>query len=243
LPWNLALTLDGQGYGSQHFHSLANDYDLLLAGGGATLAWRTDLAGKPARLSAGYAYERVWQQGVRFSDTHTVTGKLDVVLAPQSVTSLRFAGEFGLFAFRTGGDPAVFSRDARRFTGEVRHLQYFSLAGARHLAWGSYAYESTDADGANFDARSHLVSAGLTLALPLDLSLDLGGEWAFVDYVNYVDPPRRRTFKQAYLARLNKRVTPRFTLSAAYAYTFEDSNIALFEFRQHVATLSATFAY
>jgi len=61
LPWNLALTLDGQGYGSQHFHSLANDYDLLLAGGGATLAWRTDLAGKPARLSAGYAYERVWQ--------------------------------------------------------------------------------------------------------------------------------------------------------------------------------------
>ena len=243
LPWNLALTLEGQGYGSQHFHAQANDYDLVQIAGGATLARRTELAGRPARLSGGYAFERVWQQGVRYSDNHAVTGKLDVALAPQSVTSLRVAAEFGLFAFRTGGDPAVLSRDARRFTGEMRHLHYFSLGGARHFVWGSYAFESTDADGVNFDTRSHLVSTGVTLALPLDFSLDLGGEWAFTDYFNYADGPRRRTFRQAYLARLNKRILPGITLTGSYAYTFEDSNIALFEFRRHVATLSATFAY
>lgn len=243
LPWSFALTLDGQGYGSQHFHARANDYDLVQIAGGATLARRTELAGWPARASGGYAFERVWQQGVRYSDNHTVTGKLDVALAPQSVTSLRVAAEFGLFAFRTGGDPAILSRDAQRITGEVRHLHYFSLVGARHFVWGSYVFESTDADGVNFDTRSHLVSAGVTLALPLDFSLDLGGEWAFADYFNYADAPRRRTFKQAYLARLNKRIFPGVTLTGAYAYTFEDSNIAVFEFRRHVATLSATFAY
>ena len=243
LPWNLALTLDGHGYGSQHFHSAANDYDLILMGGGATLARRAALAGIPTRLSVGYAYERAWQQGVRFSDTHTVSGRFDAALLPQSVTTLRFAGEFGLFAFRTGGDPPTFSRDAARFTGELRHLQYFSLAGARHYVWGSYAYESTDADGANFDATSHTGSAGLSLALPFEFSLDLGAELAVVDYIHYVGAPRRRTFKQAYLARLNKRIVPGVTLTGSYAYTFEDSNIALFEFRRYVATLSATLSF
>jgi hypothetical protein len=243
LPWNLSLTLDGHGYGSHHFHSAANDYDLILAGGGAILAWRTALAGHPARLSLGYAYERTWQQGVRYADTHTVSGRIDAALLPQSVTTLRFAGEFGLFAFRSGGDPPVFSRDAARFIGELRHLQYFTLAGTRHYVWGSYAYESTDADGANFDAASHAGAAGLNLALPLDFSLDLGVELAFVDYIHYVGAPRRRAFKQAYLARLNKRVSPGVTLTGSYAYTFEDSNIALFEYRRHVATLSATFSF
>lgn len=243
LPGSLALTLDGRGYGSQHFHSLANDYDLALAGGGATLAWRTTLAGVRMRLSGGYAYERIWQQGVRFSDTHTITARLDAAVLSNSVSSLKFTAEYGLLAFRTGGSPAIFSRDAARYNGEVRHLQHFAFGGARHHAWAGYAYESIDADGANFDSHGHIPAAGITFTLPFAMSLDLGGEWAFVDHVNYVDSPRRRTFKQAYLARLNKLITPEVALSGAYAYTYEHSNIPVFSYRRHVATLSATITF
>jgi tetratricopeptide (TPR) repeat protein len=238
---NVTLTLDGRIYGSAHFKSAADDFNLLLASGGPTLAWRTTLGPYPARLSLGYSYEHVLQGGNFYNGSHAITPRVEIGLLPDSVTSAAFTAGFDSFALTAGTDPAIFSRDGMRYAAGARHIQY--LPGRQHYLWGAYEFTLYETDGQNFDAYAHVGSAGASFALPWQLRLDLAAELGYTRYFNYVDSPKRRSLKQIYTAWITKALTPSLSLSFAYAYTFDDSNIRDFETRRNLFTVNARYTF
>jgi hypothetical protein len=160
---------------------------------------------------------------------------------PDSVTAAAFTLGFDRFALASATDPALFSRDGMRYSAGARHVQY--LPGRRHHIWGAYEFTLYETDGRNFDAYAHVGSAVASFALPWDVRLDLGAELGYTRYFNYVDSPKRRALKQIYAAWLTKAVTPNFSLSFAYAYTFDDSNIRDLETRRNLFTVSARYTF
>jgi tetratricopeptide (TPR) repeat protein len=241
LPNNFALSLDGRVFGSAHPRAAANDFDLFIVSGGPTLSWRTNIGALPARLSLGYAYEYVMQGTQFFSNTHSITPKIEIGFIPDSVTSFGFTFGIDGFALQGGLDPTVFARDGMHYTATFRHVHY--LPGRRHYVWAGYEFTQYDTDGANFDAYAHAGSVGASVALPWDLRLDLGAELGYTRYFNYVDSPKRRALKQTYTAWLTKQVTANLSVSVAYAYTFDDSNIRDLETRRNLFTVNARYSF
>jgi tetratricopeptide (TPR) repeat protein len=241
LTHGFSLSLDGRVYGSAHFRSAADDFNLLLISGGPTLAWRTNVGSYPARLLLGYNYEYVMQGGIYYNDSHAISPRFEIGLLPDSVTTLGATVGFDRFALAAGTSPAVFSRDGMRYTAGARHVQY--LPGRQHYVWGAYEFTLYETDGANFDANAHVGSAGASVALPWDIRLDLAAELGYTRYFNYVDSPKRRQLKQIYTAWITKAITPNLSVSFAYAYTFDDSNIRDFETRRNLFTVSARYSF
>lgn len=235
------LTLDGRIYGSAHFKAAADDFNLLLASGGPTLAWRTTLGPYPARLSLGYSYEYVMQGGNFYNGSHAITPRVELGLLPDSVTSAAFTVGFDSFALSADIDPTIFSRDGMRYVAGGRHIQY--LPGRQHYLWAAYEFTLYETDGRNFDAYAHAGSAGASFALPWEVRLDLAAELGYTRYFNYVDSPKRRSLKQIYTAFLTKALTPNLSIAFAYAYTFDDSNIRDFETRRNLFTVNARYTF
>ncbi len=181
------------------------------------------------------------QGGNFYSGGHTITPRIEIGLLPDSVTSAHFTVGFDRFALVAGTDPALFSRDGMRYAAGVRHVQY--LPGRRHYLWAAYEYTLYDTEGRNFDAFAHAGSAGATFALPWDLSLDLAAELTYTRYFNYAGSPQRQGLKQIYTAWLTKSLTPSLSLSFAYAYTFDDSNIPELETRRNLFTVNMRYAF
>jgi tetratricopeptide (TPR) repeat protein len=236
-----ALTFDGRIHGSSHFKAAADDFNLLLFSGGATLAWRTAIGPYPARLLLGYNYEYVMQGGIFYNDGHAISPRIEIGLLPDSVTTAGFTLGFDSFALAAGFNPAVFSRDGMRYAAGARHVQY--LPGRQHYFWGAYEFTLYETDGANFDAYAHAGSAGASFGLPWGIRLDFAAELGYTRYFNYVDSPKRRALKQIYTAWLTKALTPNLSLSFAYAYTFDDSNIRDLETRRNLFTVSARYTF
>lgn len=241
LAQGFSLQLDGRVYGSAHFRSEASDFNLLLISGGPTLAWRTTIGPYPARLLLGYSYEYVMQGGIYFNDSHAIAPRIEIALLPDSVATFGATVGFDRFALAAGTSPALFSRDGMRYGASARHVQY--LPGRQHYLWGGYEFTLYETDGANFDAYAHVGSAGASFALPWDIRLDLAAELGYTRYFNYVDSPKRRQLKQIYTAWITKTITPNLSLSFAYAYTFDDSNIRDFETRRNLFTVSARYSF
>jgi len=241
LDRGFALQLDGRAFGSGHFRSTADDFNVVSLTGGPTLVWRTHLGSKALRLSVGYAYEHVREGGRFYSDSHAMAARAETTLLPESVTGIGFVFAVDRYALLTAANPAVFSRDGTRYAAQLRHLHY--LPGRRHYVWAGYEYTRYETEGRNFDADAHGGSAGASFALPWDMRLDLSAELVHTNYFRFADSPRRRSLKQTYSAWLTKSITANLSLQAAYAHTFDDSNIRDFETRRNVFTLSARYAF
>src|SRR5262249_34048307 len=128
-----------------------------------------------------------------------------------------------------------------RYAAGARHIQY--LPGRQHYLWAAYEFTQYETDGRNFDAYAHVGSAGASFTLPWNVRLDLAAELGYTRYFNYADSPKRRSLKQIYPAWLTKAVTPNLSLSFAYAYTFDDSNIREFETRRNLFTVNARYTF
>ncbi|MCW5773841.1 MAG: tetratricopeptide repeat protein [Rhodospirillaceae bacterium] len=241
LAGDLSLALDGRVFGSGHFRAAADDFDLVSLVGGPTLIWRTALGAQPLRLSLGYAYEHIWEGARFYSGSHAITAKIETSLLRDSITAAAFTFGVDRFALRTGGDPALFSRDGLRYAVSIRHLHY--LPGRRHAVWAGYEFTLYDTEGRNFDAAAHVGSAGLRLALPWALRLDLAAELGYTRYGDFAEQPKRRALKQTYTAWLTKAITRHLSLALAYAYTFDDSNIRDFETRRNLFTVSMRYEF
>jgi hypothetical protein len=118
----------------------------------------------------------------------------------------------------------------------VEKFLYFNEK--RHYLWAAYEYGTTDADGLNFDAKAQLVAAGISLSLPRKYALTASAAYVETNYGNFVGPRKRRSAKQTYRAELSRPLGEKLTLSLGYAYSFDDSNYAILETEQNVATVS-----
>jgi len=241
LPGNFALTFDGRVHGSAHTRGAADDFNLVVLTGGPTLSWRTNAAGLPLRLAAAYAFEHVMEGGRFYSTSHAVAARAEITALPDSVTAATVTVGFDRFALAAGSAPAIFSRDGMRYAAAIRHIHY--LPGRRHYVWAGYEFTRYETEGRNFDADAHGGAAGVSVSLPWDVRLDFGAELIHTRYVHFVETPQRRSFKQIYTAWLTKSITPNLSVSLAYAYSFDDSNIRDFETRRNVFTASARYAF
>lgn len=236
-----SLTLDGRTHAAKHLRSVADDFDLIVLGAGATGYRQTRIGGKPIRLFLGYGFDQVWLAGSEFSSTHKVRLGADAWLWRNGITTISASVGISQFADRNSGAPDLFSRDGVVYGVTLRHVQY--LPGRRHYIWVAYAPEITRSRGRNFDAVVHSGSVGASFSLPWKLIFDVTATFGHTLYNNFTPRPRRVSRSQSYSAQLTKKVTDQFSILVGYAHTFDDSNYKVLESHRNVVTLSGRFVF
>ena len=92
-----------------------------------------------------------------------------------------------------------------------------------------FRYHRARTQGDDFDLNANILSAGLDVPLPWNLTFDLAAEWAWEDYSrpSSIDRQRRERddFVQRYLFGLTKQINANLSIRAEVNLIFDDSNV------------------
>ena len=118
---------------------------------------------------------------------------------------------------------------------------------------GSGSRHRARTQGDDFDLNANILSAGLDVPLPWDLTFDLAAEWAWEDYSrpSSIDRHRRERddFVQRYLFGLTKQINANLSIRAEVNLIFDDSNVldsrrqAPFSYDRAIWGLSVIYAF
>ena len=113
---------------------------------------------------------------------------------------------------------------------------------------GGYRFGWYDSDGTEWEHFAHVLSAGVNLELPLDVSFDAEAAYERYDYANASTFPDAQTPGQPYLLDANNRTENAFyvetelekdlrddlSVSARYTYYDNASNRRVYDYRRHI---------
>lgn len=237
-PWEARI--EGSVYYSEHPDRDLNDFDVSALEAGLVAGYATAVAGLPVLPAARYAYKPVYQQGHRYSEAHTVTASVNVGFTRETTTSLAYRLAF--LDFRDEGfDPRLSSRDATSHALGVTHYLYF--AERRGYVWGGYEYQWSDADGLNFESRTHRVGGGVAAPVPLGARLDVSAEYARDDYPDFQGPRKRQTDRWSASVALSRPVWEPLVVTLSYSYRREDSSLDQLDYDRHIVGLTMGFSF
>lgn len=110
-----------------------------------------------------------------------------------------------------------------------------------------YAYNTYDADGANYDADAHTVFAGFRCTLPYDVEVDFTYTHVFFQTDNTQSfngfTAVRDDNMDYYALRLSKKVRSNMTVYFTFDYADTESNITTFEYDQAVYGLGVVLEF
>jgi hypothetical protein len=142
------------------------------------------------------------------------------------------------------------NRDARNWMVGPTHV--FRFAGDKHLFRIGYQFDYEDASGRNFSYHGHRLATGGQYTLPWgEVRLRYDYEIHFRLYpdlqtslpITSPNTMTRHDTEQLHAFRVEKPLPNGLTLSAEYQGTFNQSNLAVFDFHRNVFSLIMTWQY
>lgn len=237
-PWT--LDTDADVYYSQHLDSEFRDFDTITGTVGANLAHVTSLGEMPVSFGAGYHFEMSWVGYEAFSRKHILD--VTALAAPTADTLAQLRYELGFDEYENDGVlPTVTSRDA--VSHNIGLTGYWFLDGRDHYLYAGYAFGYSQAEGSNFDARSHTVSIGGSTHVTEDIRIDGGVTYLREDYPDFVGPTQRQTDRFDITLGAAKEIFDNTELSASWTYIDENSSIDVLTYDQHVGTISVILSF
>ncbi len=110
-----------------------------------------------------------------------------------------------------------------------------------------YGFQTDATDGSDYDQDSHCLSAGVTIPLPWEVTADLSYTHVFADYrhrTSFTGFTVARDDDADYVsAKLTKRINEHVRVHLRYGYSSNDSNLAFFNYDQHVVTGGVTISF
>ncbi len=194
----------------------------------------------PGDLSLGLRLSDEFTQigGDSFRNQVTVRPSLAYRVTTWAVTELAYAFSTADYFF---GALAVQDRDSRTHT--VSLTGRLAVPGTRLQAGLGYYFSRNNADGADFDFSSHALWLSLEHPLPLGSTGELFYSHSFDDYDNpnsLAGPAGFAFARDDDVDRLTVRITvpvvESLELYLRYDFTNDDSNVAVFDFVQHVGS-------
>lgn len=133
----------------------------------------------------------------------------------------------------------------------VGAAHYFQFDGGKNFLKVGYQFDNEDTRGADFSYFGNKPLAGFGLSLPWNFRLSFDWEFHARTYknTNQVFPDRqgnarrRVDHENIFLTSLSRPIVNNVTASLDYLFDQNQSNLAIFEYRRHVITLSLTWRY
>lgn len=203
----------------------------------------------PFQLGTLYTYDYLTLNNAAFLERHSPTIFGTLVENPGNLTTLVGRVQFKNF-LQDATTPPAQNRGARNWMVGPTHVLRF--AGDRHLIRVGYQYDFEDAEGNDFQYQGHRAVTGGQYTLPWgETRLRYDYEVHFRDYPNTqailpVTAPgtmKRKDTEQLHSFRIEKPLPHDLTLSAEYLGTFNQSNLAVFDFHRNVFSLILTWTY
>lgn len=200
-------------------------------------------------LDYRHAFSAEWAAALRVSDQFTlldgeafrnqvtVRPAVGYRLTPWSLVELHYllaASDYYVDV------PPVQDRDG--LAHQLGLTGFLAVPGTRLLLRLGAAYTRSEADGADFDAGSVALVVGLSHPLPWQLTADLSYAHTFDRYDNPNSLAgagfafKRRDDGNVLSLQLSRPVLPWLRAYVRYDFTLNDSNIAFFEYDQHVVS-------
>lgn len=236
--WSVKAT--GALQQTRNADSSLREFDLTSLSPGIQAQRSFRLAGRPARLSLGYAARRDWLGGSGYATGQGAT--IDIGVRP------KFATELGVFASASGTnfddegpDPALSSRDAVAYSAGVRAMHGFNSN--RQAVRATLAYVKNDAKGANFVFDGPSAGVQFLSYLYGPWAMAASASLARADYTNFAVDPRRETrirdYRLVFFGPLSRKLSADLSLGR----TEHRANQAIFEADRKYFSLGVTYSF
>ena len=216
------------------------DFDLTSLSPGIQAQRALRLAGRPARLSLGYAARRDWLGGSGYATGHGAT--IDIGVRPKFATELGvFASAYGTNFEDEGSDPALSSRDTVAYSAGVRATQGFNSN--RQALRVTLAYVKNDAKGANFVFGGPSAGVQFLSYLYGPWAMAASASFARADYTNYAVDPRRETRVRDYRLVFFGPLSRKLSADLALGRSEHRANQAIFEADRKYVSFGMTYSF
>lgn len=224
--------------------------------GAAAGYYRGTVMTLPYQIGLSYAYDYLFLGQDGFLSRHTPTLSGTLVESAHHMTTALFRFQDKTF-FRepdSASDPSrrfsALQRDAMNWMGGVTHTLRFRED--RYLLSLGYQYDVEDAKGSDFSYAGHRLIVGGLYTFPWGgtrLRYDYHVHWRDYRSLNLAFPQaaqgtvRRDDTEQIHFVRLEQPLPHNFTVSFQYQRIQNDSNLAVYDYRQNVFYLITTWTY
>lgn len=215
----------------------------------ATLLHKNTLLDMPLQSGVQYAFDALFLDDDQFVGRHTLTTFTSLVDGDRSLTQLlgRYQNKgFNETQSTRGGE----SQDADNWM--LGGQGFLRFADDRHYIMLGYQFDWEHAQGRNFTYRGHRLLTGLQVTLPwkairfkYDFDLHLRGYVFPHTLLPSDDPGHRKRYDKEFnhVVRIEIPLPYRFTLSAEYLKTVNESNLAVFDYNRNVTSLTLYWNY
>ena len=237
------LRAEASGYLSQHWQNDFDSHDIQYFEAAAALDHATALAGVSVVPALRYGYTGTYLDADGFSAGHRLTASTDLGWTDSLKTRLIYRAAIDDYEV-DGLLPAVTSRDGLTHEAGVTQYVLFDLFDRESRFSLGYQYKNRNADGVNHDSRTHTASIGLSLALPKDFTLALGGRFARDKYRNFEGllGPRETDIRGASVA-ISRPITGSLGASLSYGYHKENSNYPTLDYDRNIVTFALGYSF
>jgi len=218
------------------------DFDLTDQAGIATWLYRGRLQNMPYFAGAQYMYDFLTLDYNKFLQRHSVTPYFSLVESPRHLTTFLYRFQAKDF-FR---DPTQVNQENRDALNHlVGFVHYLRFAQDRHYLKAGYQYEREVARGIDYRYGGHKAIAGFLVTLPAEFRLSATGElfWRRYPKENYVFEMTRRDLEKSISVTLAKDLPHGLTVSAEYFGDFNDSKLAIFDYKRHIVSVGLSWKY
>jgi tetratricopeptide (TPR) repeat protein len=213
---------------------------------------------EPVTLRLGVNYNITDLDNDRFSEAYTVQPSATIQETQNLFTlvSVQYRSENYFHDVPVGQDPAVRGRDG--WNVRTGFDQFWLFNNKRSYARLSYHYDTQRNEGSDWDYNGHEVSLGVQTPLWAGITLDVQGAYYRFNYqsvnsfscctdtrgglgsLDSNDTQVRTDNRYTGGIALSRDVGPYLTLSAGYARTRNQSNLAFFDYRRNLVTLAVS---
>jgi tetratricopeptide (TPR) repeat protein len=218
------------------------DFDLTDQAGIATWLYRGRLQTMPYFAGVQYMYDFLTLKYNKFLQRHSVTPYFSLVESPSHLTTVLYRFQAKDF-FRDPTQVNQENRDAlNHMVGLVHYLRF---AQDRHYLKAGYQYEREFAKGIDYRYGGHKAIAGFLVTLPAEFRLSATGEffWRRYPKENYIFEVTRREFEKSVSVTLAKDLPHGLTASVEYFGDFNDSKLAIFDYKRHIVSMGLSWKY
>ena len=237
------LRVEASGYFSQHWQHGFDSQDIQFLEGAVSLNHATTLAGVSVVPSLRYGLTGTYLDSEEFLIGHRITASANLGWTNSLKTSVFYRAAFDDYE-DDGLLPVTTSRDGLTHQAGITQYFLFDLFDRESRFSLGYEYQDRNADGVNHDSRTHTASAGLSLALPEDFTLDLAGYLAWDKYRNF-DGPRGARETDIYGASiaLSRPITGSLGASLSYGYQKQNSNYPTLDYDRNIVTFVLGYSF
>ena len=210
--------------------------------------YRGAISAMPFQLGAQYVFDYLTLGGDDYLKRHSATLFGTLVENAGNLTTVQ--GRFQIKNFSEAATIPEEERDAKNWMAGLLHV--FRFEADKHYLRFRYQFDVEDADGKNFRYLGHRALAGAQYTLPSwETRLKYDFDLHLRDYRHEhsllpADAPstkKRKDAEQTHVVRVEQPLPFNLTLAAEYQAILAHSNLAVYNFKRNVSSLSLSWQY